>query len=146
MVGVTLSQSAGIHFERLILDRPSEEVRHFVQQCADDADRKSNMRTAPRYPAAMEVLCVPFDADERQCGNPVVLLSRNISVGGVSLIHIRPLPAKYLLVHLNYGKSEEIRSVVEVLRCRRIGRFFEIAGNFTAKFGTHDQASESAPG
>ncbi|MFW6114246.1 MAG: PilZ domain-containing protein [bacterium] len=66
-------------------------------------------------------------------GDPVVCTSRNISTGGIALVHKRALKPKYLILELSPNDGVPIQMVLEVLRCRSVGRFFEIAGRFLMK-------------
>ena len=133
MSRTTLEQLASVHVDRARLEKPSDELRQFVRSVADDYEPERENRSSERFPAAMEVVCIPFDSEHNQCGVPVIALSRNVSVGGISLVYTRPIPADFLMVTLDNGKTDPLNMVVEVLRCRRLGRFFEIAGKFTSK-------------
>ena len=60
-------------------------------------------------------------------------LSRDISTGGMSLIHTEEVQDKLLVVELPITPGQKTQVVLEVLRCRSIGQFYEVGGRFVSK-------------
>jgi hypothetical protein len=59
--------------------------------------------------------------------------TRNVSTGGIALIHTRPVTAKHLVVELTTTAGERLQVLVRVLRRRPLGPFCDIAGQFVTK-------------
>jgi hypothetical protein len=91
-------------------------------------------RAETRMRITMPVAVVPVDDAFKPVGPPALLITRDISVGGICLLHDEPLQPKYLVVDLPAKDTEEsLQLVVEILRCRAVDTLFEIAGRFVMR-------------
>lgn len=105
----------------------AKSIDFLVSPRYDGPERRATSRMAIAVPVAG----IPVDEYFRPVGPPLVLTTRNISTGGIALIHDQPLVPKFLIVGLPTAPdTENVQLVVEVLRCRSIGPTFEIAGKF----------------
>ncbi|MGE3314309.1 MAG: PilZ domain-containing protein [Planctomycetaceae bacterium] len=92
-----------------------------------------NLRSAQRFPIAIPVPVVPIGADGVPVERPFTAVSRDISTSGICLQYTRPTNAKQLVIVLNVPGTKPTRLLVEVVRCRAIGRFYEIAAKFSSR-------------
>jgi hypothetical protein len=82
----------------------------------------------------MPVAVMPVDDGFNPVGVPVLLTTRDISIGGICLLHDEPLRPKYLVADLPAkDRQDSIQLVVEVLRCRAVANLYEIAGRFVMR-------------
>jgi len=112
------------------LEKPAAELREFVRKLPSSPAGAAEKRQSARLPFVVELLCTPFDAEQRQCGMPFLALCRNVSMGGVSVFHSRPTAAKYLLVRLDRGEKGPFQVLVKILSCDPLEQFFHFRGQF----------------
>lgn len=87
-------------------------------------------RTHARYVVAIPSVVWPLDKEHRPQGKSLFAVTRDISVGGISLIHSQPATTKFLGVKLTLANEKEIHLLIKVLRCRPLGTYYDIAGEF----------------
>ena len=63
-------------------------------------------------------------------GLPFLAVTRDVSTGGLCMLHTRPAPASKLFVEIERPNDTPLDVVLNVRRNRRVGLFFEIAGDF----------------
>ncbi|HTQ37617.1 MAG TPA: PilZ domain-containing protein [Pirellulales bacterium] len=92
----------------------------------------SERRTSLRYPVTMPVRATPLDERQVPNGEAFLGVTRDISVGGLCMYHLESVESRYLQLELtgNTVNEERLNVVLEVVRCRQTGPFFEIAGRF----------------
>ena len=111
---------------------PEGDVTRLVQELIDKQQkfRGDERRAAKRYPMACPVVAVPID-DLEKPGEAFAAITRDISSQGISIYHTRPIHEPYLAIQWNVEEGEQLRVLVEVVRCRPVGPFFyEIGGTF----------------
>ena len=91
-------------------------------------------RREPRHAIAIEVNVIPLDAELQAAGCDFVATTRDISSGGISLIHTESTDCPFLAVEIAIPGERPFQAAVEVLRCSPVGPYFEIAGKFVTKF------------
>jgi hypothetical protein len=125
----------GIAFDRESLEAPPPEVADYAirSSCIGDESPSAEKRTARRFPFTVAVPVMPVDSSLRPVGEPFMAMTRNISTGGIALIHTRPITARHLVVELTNAAGERLQLWVRVLRCRPLGPFCDIAGEFVMK-------------
>ncbi len=89
-------------------------------------ERRANLR----YPLTMPVKVTPLDKHQEPIGQSFLAVTRDISVGGMCLYHMKSVREKYLQLELSSPNGEQLQVVMEVVRCRQAGPFYEIAGPF----------------
>jgi hypothetical protein len=95
---------------------------------ADDERRREKRR-----PVVLDVIAVPLDEEHHPCGEPFLALSRNISRGGIALLHTEKVTAPFLLLRIETIRHQVIQTVVKVVRTRSFYQFTEISGRFEVK-------------
>jgi hypothetical protein len=114
---------------------PAGEVSRLVGELIDKQKKYQGdeRRRAVRYPLACPVMAVPIDDQERP-GEAFAAITRDISSQGISIYHTRPIHEPYLAIQWTVEEGEQMRVLVEVVRCRPVGPFFyEIAGSFVTQ-------------
>ena len=121
------------------LVHPSEEMAAFVDHLIrrlieeglyyDGPDRRSEKR----HVVAIPVRAMPLDGNLRPIGTGFIATARDISRRGIAVIHNEVLTCPLLAVELADFDGRQIQAAVEVLRCRPVGPYFEIAGTFVTK-------------
>jgi len=111
--------------DRSRLVAPSDGLLAFVHGLSESAEPGAEHRQSARIAANLEVVCVPLNSDEERCGAPLVAVSRNISAGGLALVHARRIHAKLLAVWLHPGEGLTLHFVVKIVHCRGLGEYVE---------------------
>ena len=116
------------------LHSPPTELLRFVHRVAEETLRDHvEERQFPRYKLTVEVWVQPVNSDFEPLGDPFTAVSRDISTSGIGLMHTRAIRDKYLWLRLATQGGGTMNVVVEVLRCRPIGMFYDIGAKFVAK-------------
>jgi hypothetical protein len=89
-------------------------------------ERRLNLR----YPLTMPVKVTPLDDNHKPVAQSFLAVTRDISVGGLCLYHIAAVKSKFLQLELSSPNQDRLDVVIEVVRCKQAGPFFEIAGPF----------------
>lgn len=89
-------------------------------------------RAHARYVVAVPTVVEPLDDNFEPAGPPFCAATRDLSLGGIALVHPRPVMTRYIGVRLMPVETAEVRMLVEVLRCNELGNHFDIAGMFIA--------------
>jgi len=118
-----------VKFDECELSPPPTAVVEFASTLAESSDR----RIAERRALVKTVPVVPVDADFSPIGEPFMAVSRNVSVGGIAILHVVPIAQELLAVRLTKRENETMELVVKVTRTRTVGEFYEISGRFIAK-------------
>ena len=119
---------------------PGEEVSRLVEELINKQQKYQGdeRRSATRYPLACPVVAVPIDEQEKP-GEAFAAITRDISSQGISIYHTRPIHEPYLAIQWTVDEGEQLRVLVEVVRCRPVGPFFyEIGGSFVTQAETTD--------
>jgi hypothetical protein len=112
--------------------RPPERVANFVRRVirGEKFYAGPERRMHLRYPITMPVQVTPLDAEFEPVGEPYQVVSRDISVGGICLYGPQATNHRYLQLEIKGPSQERLKVLMEVLRCRQAGPFFEIGGRF----------------
>ncbi len=122
-------------FEPEQMNRPPEAIAAFVERVIRHSKyyEGPDSRTEPRYAVRLRVAAVPVDEDLQKIGEPFVAVSRDISGSGIALYHTRDISERFLALELSAPAGDKTYVLLEVLRCRTVGLFYEIAGKFISK-------------
>lgn len=123
------------NFANTLIHPPPKGLRDFVNTLVEESQSGKQNRSSRRYRLGMEVPAVPLDKKLRAVGDPFVAFSRNISTGGICLVHTSPVAVPFLLLQLVQRSGVAVQLVLKVLHCRRHKRFFEIGGTFVTRCG-----------
>ena len=66
-------------------------------------------------------------------GEAFELITRDLSNRGISLIHTQAVQIDHLAVQLTDFQGAKLNAIVKVLRCRAIGSYYVIAGQFVTQ-------------
>jgi hypothetical protein len=118
-------------------------VDEFVSAVERNEGRDDERRTEKRKPVVVDVIAVPLDENRQPCGEPFLALTRNISRGGIAILHSERVTAPYLLLRIETGRHKAIQTVVQVVRTRSFYQFTEISGRFELKTEKKQPTSRS---
>lgn len=90
-------------------------------------------RTQKRFELAARTLLVPVNENFEPIGPAIEALARNISAGGIAVVHTRAVGDRFFAVQVSMPSRQELKMIAEVLRCRPNGRFYDIGMKFVAK-------------
>ncbi len=112
----------------------TQELAKFVAQLAarEHCDERRETR---RHEFVTPTLAMPVDDQFRAQGETLVVLTRDISTNGASLIHTEQLNANYVALQLTSPGGPALQVVMRVVRCRPLGPYFEVAGPFVTRLG-----------
>jgi hypothetical protein len=112
---------------------PPERVANFIRRVirGEKFYPGPERRQSLRYPITMPVKATALNDEQRPSGEAFLAVTRDISVGGLCMYHLQPVTARFLQLEItSHSSDEELHVVMEVVRCRQTGPFFEIAGRF----------------
>jgi hypothetical protein len=109
---------------------PPEYVQRLVHSLAGRIYDGTDRRTHRRYRMAVPVVAVPLGFDFKIAGEPLRMTTKDISLGGVSLIHTRFTEQPYFALDFTAAGVEHVQVIVEVLSVRNFGPVYEVAGRF----------------
>jgi hypothetical protein len=92
-----------------------------------------NRRSEPRYAVALQVWAMPLTSDLQSAGRPFVGTTKDISRSGISLVHYEPVDCPLLAIELTDLDGNKFQGAIEVLRCRQLGSFYEVAGKYVTQ-------------
>lgn len=97
----------------------------------DGAEHRDEVRIAVSLP----IVTVPVDESLRKTGEGFNAFTRDISSGGLAIYHTRHIAEKFLALEIKTTSGRRLRMLLHVLRCSRVGLFYEIAGRFVSRLG-----------
>jgi PilZ domain len=125
-----VSDIQGPPIDGTILPPPSAALIEFVKQRAATKAGWREMRRTKRIAVQLEVVVQPLNESNRPSGRPFPAVTRDVSTGGLCLMHTRPAPTAALFVEIQRPDETPLYVVLKVLRNRPVGPFYEIAGEF----------------
>ena len=108
-------------------------VDEFVTALSEKGNRHDERRAANRKPLTLDVIAVPLDDKFVPIGEPFVALTRNISPGGISLVHTEQISTPYLLLRMETRRHQKLQVIVQVLKSRSFYQFSEISARFVSE-------------
>jgi hypothetical protein len=125
-----LPDARALPIDRATLPPPSAALMKFVRERAVAQAGGTELRRSKRYTAVLEVIVVPLNEHFRPSGLPFLAVTRDVSTGGLCLLHMRPAPSAKLFIQIERPIESALDVVLNVRRNRRVGQFYEIAGDF----------------
>ena len=101
-------------------------------------DEHDDRREQRRFAVTIRATVIPVDEHMSPVDEPFTAMTLNISQSGLALVHTRAVNHRFLLVELHDPRRTQV--VLEVIRCRHVGRFYDIAGRFTIRLGFEKSA------
>lgn len=122
-------------FESETVTRPPQAMIDFVKRhhFRSPGDAQLNKRREKRYPLQGTVLIIPVDEQYKPAGGVFEAILRDVSSAGVAIVNARAITYKFLALEMAASPTKKMRRIVEVLRCRPVGLFYEIGAKFVAK-------------
>jgi hypothetical protein len=134
MTDLTVAEPLDFDFEGARIAPAPAELQKFVHEITGQTDYSgAEKRGRTRYQIAIEVPAIELDDDLRPLGEPFIAMSRDISTGGICLVHTQRVAATQLLIRLDNLKGMRVQAVVQITRRRTLKRFFEMSGNFVLR-------------
>ena len=134
---------APIPFDRSAL-QPVPELLDYVRTRAPIPTNSVEKRAAPRYFGCTAVPVLPLSAQLTPVGQPVLAASRNVSTRGVGLVHMMPITDPFMALELT-TREGPIQLLVRVVRCRPLGPYFDLAGEFISKMADPESRLAGMP-
>ena len=114
-------------------------VRRLVDSyCPNDGERRAEPRVALRIPIVMQLL----DENFQPIGDTFDAVTKDISTGGIRVLHMAPLNARFFQVDAVSQKGEHMSLLAEVKHCTPIGDHHEIGARFVVDW-SHWRVNES---
>lgn len=109
----------------------SPAVENMLQQAARARIVPLDLRSEPRYPCAKLICLLPINRSSLvQVDDPVWVVGKELSVGGLGFFHQQPIPHRDLLMQVD-PSAEELWLILRLRWCRflRPG-WYESGGQF----------------
>ncbi len=125
-----------INFLAADLDQPTPKMVQFVNALVEaDAGSDSDQRSRQRFHMASAVPALCLNEDDIPVGEAFLIMTRNISTNGISLVHTDPIETRKLAIQLVGASDETIQLILEVVRCRPIDEYYDIGGRLLGRVG-----------
>lgn len=108
-------------------------VDQLLKELRSKANPGNNNRKSVRHALSMTVPVIPVNEAGDPIGPSFIVVTRDISTSGICLLHTRAVIAKHLVLAISLPGKSPVQIRVRVVRCRAIGRFYEIAAEFTSR-------------
>ena len=110
----------------------SESIASFVEGLRNKVRsfEGSERRAHERFVVAIPSTVQPLDEQHVQLGKPFTAVTRDISIGGIGLLHSQAVIAPFLDVRIADREGKQHRFLVKVLRCQPLGDYFDVGGEF----------------
>lgn len=131
---------AGLFSSDLYLPPPPKAVNDFIDRLAlegrdapgDEAARHVAARKAPRVVIHVPAVAIPVNEEFEPLDDPFRLTLRDISDGGVCMLHTRSISSQFLALSWTAETLpyRHLSVVVRITRCSSLSRFYDIGGQF----------------
>ncbi len=131
-----------IHFDRSQIPPPSSELLQTATRLrlAPGHDGREK-RQSQRFPVTAIVPVLPLDALLQPIGTPFMLVARNISAGGICLLHDHAITSEFLALEFAAPGGNLVQVLVQITRSRPRGNVYEIGGEFVSKMAPPTQSA-----
>ena len=118
------------------LAQSPEVVVNFVRQLIEEQHRCVGIerRSDERESISVPVMVQPLDDQYEPQGPPFTALTRNLSGGGIGLLHNEPVSNSYIQVRLRNRASETLDVVANVRHCSFQDGHYLIGGRFVIRW------------
>jgi CheY-like chemotaxis protein len=119
----------------LSASEPPQGIVSYLERQWDGADGDHDRRQTARASLLATVLAIPLGKMLEPCGEPFRAAARDVSAGGLSLLHTRAVTADSLALRWQSlaSTARSIDLVLRVQRCQPMGPFYEVAGEFVPR-------------
>ncbi|RIK84145.1 MAG: hypothetical protein DCC67_05240 [Planctomycetota bacterium] len=126
-------KAINVHIERRGDPALQRDVQRLVECLADKPFAGAEARRRKRYPVAAPVTAIPLAGDLRVSGQPVRVMTLNISSGGLAFAHRRRIAEPFLAVDFTSCGIDILPAILRVTRMRPLSAAFEVAGQFLCR-------------
>ncbi len=115
-----------------LLTEPPAAVNNYMRRQLESLAVGQNQRKEQRMAMLVTVVAAPVDRNFKPSGEPFKVAARDFSESGICLLHSRAVSSEYLALRWRSMISPKcyIRIVMQVKRCKPVGPFYEVAGQF----------------
>ncbi len=132
---------ANLSFDRSCLAQPPAAIDAFIRGIMrEECPKRGERRRSERRKLGICVAAVAVDETLVPIGEPFLAATYDISTGGLSMVHTRAITAKLVVVEFpnppgptTSANGATMQMLLRVVRCRALGRFYEIAGAFVTR-------------
>lgn len=113
--------------------KPPTAMVKYVERFCSSIEGDGCRRRGRRATLLATVTAIPLGSGFKTRGEPFKAIARDVSETGISMLHTRAVTANRLALQWQQlaSPARTISIVVRVLRCRPVGPFYELAGEFT---------------
>jgi hypothetical protein len=113
--------------------KPPTAMVKYVERFCSSIEGDGCRRRARRATLLATVTAIPLGSGFKTCGEPFNAIARDVSETGICMLHTRAVTANRLALQWQQltSPARTISIVVRMLRCRPVGPFYELAGEFT---------------
>lgn len=115
---------------RPIVPPPAAMAEYVASLHATESATDSEKRSRQRYQILREVPAVVLDDGFQPSGELFLVITRDISTNGMSLVHTRAIESGMLALALRGSRGEQIQVAMRVLRCRPLGDYCPVQAKF----------------
>jgi CheY-like chemotaxis protein len=117
------------------LAEPPQAMLNYLERNFEEPGLKGERRKADRVSLLATVVAVPVNARFEPVGEAFKAAARDVSQGGMSMLHTRAVSSEYLALRWQSlaSKNSFIKVVMKLCRCRPMGPFYEVAGEFVMR-------------
>lgn len=113
------------------LQHPPEVVVSFVRELMDGHQRVvSDRRFHPRNVIELPAVVQPLDFDFQPAGQLFIATTKDVSTGGVALIHTDQVTAPYLQIEFATQEAKAMSLLAKVIHCTPYGQHFHVGARF----------------
>jgi CheY-like chemotaxis protein len=117
------------------LAEPPQAMLNFLERNFEEPGAGGERRKSDRVSLLATVIAIPVNRQFEPAGEPFKGAARDVSQGGMSLLHTRAISSEYVALRWQSlaSKNSFIKVVMKLTRCRPMGPFYEVAGQFVMR-------------
>jgi DNA-binding response OmpR family regulator len=117
------------------LAEPPQAMLNFLERNFEEPGAIGERRKTDRVSLLATVVAVPVNRKFEPVGEAFKAAARDVSQGGMSMLHTRAVTSEYLALRWQSlaSKNSFIKVVMKLCRCRPMGPFYEVAGEFVMR-------------
>ena len=115
-----------------LLTEPPTAVNNYMRRQLESIATNGRQSKEQRLAMLSTVVAIPVDRNFNPSGEPFKIAARDFSDSGICLLHSRAIRTEYLALRWRSLVSSKcfIRIVMQVTRCKSVGPFYEVEGQF----------------
>ena len=137
-----IQPSDKIQFDRNAVSDPPRSLVAFVTKLLAEDYKGPQRQAFKRFPLFCRSLRSRLMISSNRGAWPLRRLRETFPRRDFALFSTQAASSKFLAVELTPNSGQDIQVVLQVLRCKLIGRFYEIVGHLVARTGNRPQLGE----